>query len=515
MLRNSGYHMVGAMGMVLLLTSCSDTDYVMRPPAPEKLPSLENPIRGTADSVVNVPVQIDISAFLHAANDPNLIPKKFDHWRNLAKHPKGVDYKYYAERDDFTVEREAAHSVDGRESGLSLRNWWKDIDLSGVSLFVSAPLRYKVGARSQAQGAESWTQCGDGSGWPRQATLNGSIAMGMTPDYGVSASLRSVTVHPIEPCQLRISDVDLQQAVNSAIEDQVRGGLNSAVSHLNGLSVKSRAEDVWAALQNPIQLEPDTWLLLNLDKVRHTGFSKEGHVVTDTLQLTAHPVIVLGAEPPARSTALPQLVTDASSPDFRGVADVQDGYSEKRPGSEQFHVLADIQVDYSTLSKTLSNRLKGKRVANKGNFIRMTGAAISALGENQVLLRVDFTGDARGHVYLIGKPEINGLTRTVYLGGLRYDPATTHLLQTTAPDWLYHAPLLESITPEVVLGVTPKIDQLRDLLQTGLNRTLSPTVSMQGTVTSMQGIAVFADVDALHVRAMGDGALTVTGDGKP
>ena len=515
MVLTSRYHVVATIGVVLLLTSCSDTDYVIRPPAPEKLPSLENPIRGTADSVIHVPVRMDASGFLRAANDPNVIPKKFDHWGSVIRHPKGVEYKYYAERDDFAIERAASPTGAGKESGLSLRDWWKDIDLSGVSLFVSAPLRYKIGARSHAQGAESSAQCGDGSGWPRRADLNGSIALGMTTDYGVSASLRSVTVQPIEPCQLRISDVDLQQAFNSVLEDQVRGGLNNAVSRLNVLSIKSHVEDVWTTLQNPIQLEPDTWLLLNLDKVRHTGFSKDGPVVTDILQLSAHPLIVHGAEPSGTAPALPQLTMEASSPEFRGVADVQEDYSEKRPGSEKFHVLADVQIDYATLSQTLSSRLKGKRVVNLGNFITVTGAKISGFGDNQVLLRVDFTGDARGHVYLIGKPEINAMTQTVYFSGLRYDLKTAQLLHTTAPDWFNDAPLRESITPEIVLGVTSVTDRVGDLLKTGLNRTLTPTVSMRGTVTSMQGIAVFADVDALHVRAMSDGTLTVTVGSKP
>ncbi|NJN36775.1 MAG: DUF4403 family protein [Nitrospiraceae bacterium] len=129
-----------------------------------------------------------------------------------------------------------------------------------------------------------------------------------------------------------------------------------------------------------------------------------------------------------------------------------------------------------------------------------------------MLLRVEFTGDAQGYVYLIGKPEFNAMTQTLYLSGLRYDPGTTHLLQTTAPDWLYHAPLRESITPEIALGVTPMIDRIRDSLKTGLNRTLSPTVSMHGTVTSMQGIAVFAERDALQVRTLSEGSLTVTVD---
>lgn len=59
------------------------------------------------------------------------------------------------------------------------------------------------------------------------------------------------------------------------------------------------------------------------------------------------------------------------------------------------------------------------------------------------------------------------------------------------------------------------IDHWRDLLQTGLNRTLNPTISLQGMVTSMSGIAVFADVDALHVRALSERALTVTAGSTP
>jgi hypothetical protein len=309
--------------------------------------------------------------------------------------------------------------------------------------------------------------------------------------------------------------MDVYPVVNAKLSDHVKGGLSKAVSQLNALTVRSHAEDVWSALRNPIQLEPDVWLLLNIDKVKHGGFSGDGHVVNDTLQITANPVIVYGAEPSATPITLPQIETEPASPEFRGVADVQGGYPGKRSASNRFHVLSDTQVDYRTLSTSLSNRLKGKRVVNKGNFIQMKGATISGLGGNQVLLRVDFTGDARGHVYLIGKPEINAMTQTVYLSGLRYDLKTAHLLQTAVPDWFYHAPLREAITPEIVLGMTQMTDRLRDLLQTGLNRTLSPTISIQGTVTSMQGVAVFADADGLHVRAMSDGTLNVTAGSKP
>ncbi|MDF0672948.1 MAG: DUF4403 family protein [Nitrospira sp.] len=510
----SRYHFVATMGLVLSLTSCADTEFVLRPPAPQRLPPAAAPPPQITESVIDVPIQLDLSDFLHAVNDPSVIAKKFDQWGSLIKHPKGGEYKYYAERDDFSIER-AAHPVRNTEPRLSIGDWWKEINLSGSTLFVSTPLRYKIGVRPHSQGTDSAAHCGDGNEWPKQATLHGSIAFEMTPDYGVSGSLRRVTVHSAEPCKFRNGDLVLQQAVNTALSDQVKGGLNNAVSRLNTLNVKPRAEDVWTALRNPIQLEPDIWLLLNLDKVRHAGFSKDGHVVKDTLRITAQPVIVRGAEPPVSSTALPPLETEAVSTDFRGVADVQDAYTEKQPVSEKFHVLADIQVDYGTLSQTLSKQLRGRRIETKGNFITITGAGIFGLGNNQVLLRVEFTGDARGYVYLIGKLEINTMTQAVYLSGLRYDLGTTQLLQTSAPAWFNDVPLRETITPEIALGVTPMIDRIRDSLRTGLNRTLTPTVSMQGTVTSMQGIAVFADIDVLHVRAMSNGTLNVIASNEP
>ncbi|NJN36773.1 MAG: hypothetical protein HC794_06595 [Nitrospiraceae bacterium] len=94
---------------------------------------------------------MDLSDFLHAANNPSLIAKKFDHWGSWIKHPKGGEYKYYAERDDFSIER-SAHPVRDTEPRLSIGDWWKEIELSGGTLFVSAPLRYKIGVRPLRRG---------------------------------------------------------------------------------------------------------------------------------------------------------------------------------------------------------------------------------------------------------------------------------------------------------------------------------------------------------------------------
>jgi hypothetical protein len=109
---------------------------------------------------------------------------------------------------------------------------------------------------------------------------------------------------------------------------------------------------------------------------------------------------------------------------------------------------------------------------------------------------------------------MSSLTQTVSLGGLRYDLETEALVQTTAA-WLDLSTLRDLVASESILGVTPATDRVRGLLATTMNRALSPSVAMHGTVESVQGIGVFADVNALHIRTMSDGTLGLTVAEKP
>jgi Domain of unknown function (DUF4403) len=501
-----------ALSLLLSLASCTALNNpVVHPPAPKLLPATQNPPSPAQESSISIPVHVDLSPFLTAINDDSVIPKKFDHWGNFIKHPKGAEYKYYAERDEFTMAPPGAHQPNGTQSGLALRDWWKGVELSSSHLFIGTALRYKIGAHS--------LHCGDGNEWPRKATVHGSIATELTPTYSLSASVASVAVSASDPCQIRVADLDVAQEVRQKLADTVRGGLSRAVTRINTLTVKSQVEDVWNTLRNPIKLESDAWLQFNIDKVRHSGFSGSGPIVDDTIHVTAKPVIVFGQEPSAGGAALPPLDSPPTSTGFQGSADAQlygtlPTTLANRLTPTGFHVVTDIPMDYATISKGFANRLTGKRVTKKEYFILVTNAAIFGNGGNQVVMRVDFSGDAVGHVYFVGKPEINLLTQTVSIGGLRYDPETEAMLQKTVA-WLDLSTFRDLVSSEAVFGVTTATDRVRGLLATTLNRAISPSVSMHGTVESVQGIGVFADVNTLHIRTMSDGTLGLTVTDKP
>lgn len=507
MFPKSIHHPLVAVSLLLSLASCTALSTpIIRPPAPKLLPAIPNPPSSAQESSISIPVHVDLSPFLAAANDDGVIPKKFDHWGSVTKHPKGAEYKYYAERDAFTMAASGTYQASDTQSGMALHEWWKGVELSSSHLFVSSPLRYKIGTPS--------LHCGDGSEWPRRAIVQGSIATELTSTYGLSASIARVAVSPSDPCHIRVADLDVAQEVRQRLADLVRGGLNRAVPRINALTVRPQVETAWNMLRNPIQLEPDAWLQFNIDKVRHSGFSVVGPVVDDTIHVTANPVIVFGQEPPAGVATLPPLDTPPTSSGFHGAADTQlygtlPTTLANRLTPTRFHVVTDIPLDYAALSKALANRLNGKRIVKKGYFILITNAAIFGNGGNQVVIRIDFSGDAVGHVYFVGKPEMSYLTQTVSLSGLRYDIETEALLQKMVT-WLDLSTFRDLIASESVFGVTAATDRVRGLLAATLNRTLSSSVSMHGTLESVQGIGVFADGNALHIRTMSDGTLGLT-----
>ena len=104
---------------------------------------------------------------------------------------------------------------------------------------------------------------------------------------------------------------------------------------------------------------------------------------------------------------------------------------------------------------------------------------------------------------------MNVLTQTVFIGDLRWDPATEQLLPKVA-SWLYNVTFRELVADQAVFGVTSETDRIKSLLAAALNRPLSPTVSMHGTVASVQGVNVSADANALHVQLMSEGTLRAT-----
>lgn len=476
-----------AWPIALFLCGCSLATYPIRPSAPERLAEVSPPAVSITESVINFPVRVDLSGLLDTLNDERTIPQKFDQWGTSLKTLKGVDYKYYAERETFSMNSAVSGYSSGAPGAAPLRDWWKGIE-SSPNISLHAPIHYKIAAMPRAGASGDPAQCGDGSDSLRRGSLNGGIALDLTPNYGISGSVTEAAVYALDPCKVGIAEIDVAKEVYASLSDILRGGLQHSLARITGVTFLPQIDDVWSTLRKPLPLKPDAWLLFNVTKIGHSGFSPEGRSVNNTIRLTAKPVVAWGDEPPAAASSLPPL--------------------DPSPSPDGFRVATQVQLDYAALSEMLAERLRGERVAHSDNAIVVTDASIYGNGGNRVVIRVDFRGDARGHVYLIGTPQLNMLTQTLYFDSLRYDFETGQMLEKSA-EWLARSTFREVISTEAVVGVSSVVKQVQDLLAPAMNYRLNQALLLQGKLASVQAIGVFADTKGLHVQVMAEGKLNV------
>lgn len=476
--------------VALFCFGCSLGPARIEPPAPEPFPSTPLPALSTmeTDSIVSFSVRADLSVLNDVLNDERVIPRRFEQRESYVKSAQGTGYKYSVEREDFSINAPADGLFARRDAGVALRDWWKGVELS-ANVFVSAPLRYKIELHPKTASVGALMQCGDGDGSPKQGMITGSVAIDMTPDFRLIASVADVSVHGVDPCTAdRAEERVAAEEVRKVLADSLRGGLQQAVERLNTVTFNDRIEHVWRALHKPIRLNPDAWLLFNVERVAHTGFSSEGRHLHDTIQLVTKPVIVFGDEPKTTPLSLPKL--------------------DPRPVTSGFRVVADMGLDYQKLSDELTDRLRGERVSNEDRSIIITEISVRSNGGNQVVIRIDFRGDAYGHVYFVGKPRLNPLTQTLYIENLRYDAATAQQLGRSAK-WLFHSSFRGFVAAEAVVGVTQATQKMQNLIAPVLNQRLSPDLVMRGKLSSFRGIGVVADTTTLQVRVVAEGALTL------
>ncbi|MCP9463697.1 MAG: DUF4403 family protein [Nitrospira sp.] len=464
---------------------CSLGPAHIEPSAPDSYPAMKPPALATTESVVRVPVRTELVSLRDALNDEQVIPQRFDQWVGGTKTPQGIEYKYYAERGDFTINSSPSSLPPRKDISIALRDWWKGIEPL-ANIFVSAPLRYKIQVNPKTVPAGVPYQCGGGNEGLSQAVIGGFMAVDLAPDLTLTTTVNDVSIQMIDPCPLGGDEVTVVEAFKNMLRDAIRPGMQQAVARLSKTAIRDQVKEVWTVLHKPVRLNPDAWLLFNVERLAHRGLLSEGHHLNDVIHIVAKPVILFGDQPGVEATVLPPL--------------------DPRPAVMGFRVATDVRLDYQKLSDALVDRLRGERVSNEDRSIIITDISMRSNGGNQVVMRVDFRGDAYGHVYFVGKPRLNPLTQTVYFENLRYDKATAQQLGKSA-SWLFRSMFREFIATEAVVGVTQATKKMQSLIAPILNQRLTPDLVMQGKLSSFQAIGVFADETALQVRVVADGTL--------
>jgi len=255
---------------------------------------------------------------------------------------------------------------------------------------------------------------------------------------------------------------------------------------LRNFYVRQMAGKAWDALQGPVKLADDLFLLINPRAVTISPLSGPDDTMSVVVGLLAKPKIVASPVPPAPAQPLPALTLT------------------KVPPEKGFHIALESELPFEYLGNELTKKMEGRVYPAAGETIVIENVTLYGSG-NAVVIAVRVKGTVRGTIYLTGAPAYDESARSFSVRNLEYTVETKQVL-VKAADWLLHSRLKDSLAKRTTWFVGDRIDAAKDLLTNALNRKLNEHVGISGSISSLRPVSVGITKNSIKAVLVADGA---------
>jgi len=260
----------------------------------------------------------------------------------------------------------------------------------GETARLSSVISYKARAWYDARLLpEVRASCGTGDDMPPRIRVGLSARLTIGEDWGLVGRTRIDRLEPYtdedrDKCRITPLNIDVTERVIGAAQSVLVDHLPEIEASLRGIDLRSRFERWWAALQEPISLDDNLWLVIDPIEVHRGPASGTGQALQAVVSLTARPHVVLGDRPTVVLRPLPPLDT----------ASVVDG----------LRIQAEGTLDYEAASARLNEVLEGHELELPGGTLRLGSLSVRGIGAGRLALEMTFTGSAKGRLFLMGTP---------------------------------------------------------------------------------------------------------------
>jgi hypothetical protein len=246
----------------------------------------------------------------------------------------------------------------------------------------------------------------------------------------------------------------------------------------------------WDALQSPIKLTNDLFLLINPQSVHVSPPTVPGDTVTVVVGLVANPKLVTGTAATMTAQSLPAIAITPAPPETG------------------FHIALESELPFDFLSKELTKKLEGRVYPANGETVIIEKVRLYGSGD-LIVMAVSVKGTVKGTVYLTGMPAYDESTRILSVRNPEYTVETKQVL-VQAADWLLHSRLRESLAERAAWSIGDRIDAEKDLLSRALNRNLNEHVTISGRIRDLRPVSVGITTNAIKAVLVADGTVEVS-----
>lgn len=339
--------------------------------------------------------------------------------------------------------------------------------------------------------------CGTGDTMPR-VTVRIATTLALTADWQIASTSRLASVKPTtttrrDQCTVTIFNINVTDHVVGAIGPVVARRLPAVDRRVARFDMRARVTKWFGLLQRNIRVTDSLWLQLNPERVGVGTISLADSMLVIPVRLTAHPQLISGLAPPRTIVPLPPL----GAP----LKDVGD--------SARLHI--EGLLDYTDASGVLQRELGGRRFSRYGRFATIDSVRIYPLTDGRVVLALRVGGGVRGHVFLVGTPQIDFATRALVVPDLDFDVATNDAL-VRGLTWLKKGDLVARLRSAARFPLDQTLEETRQRVEGALNRDLTAGVHLSGSVRAGRLVDAIVHPHWLVIRAEAAGTLALDVD---
>jgi hypothetical protein len=379
------------------------------------------------------------------------------------------------------------------------------LNMAGTGLHATVTVRYQLeGCRRTTKPfhAETtmWPCVSCGFGEPMREAF---IAIDSHLEWDASWRLRSkTTARPVEfpnRCTVTFANIDISDwKLGPLVNEQLHELTKTIDANTPKVTnLKPNADQIWSALQTPLEVAPKTWLVLEPVDLAVAPLTGSGLRVQSALTLRARTRLIIGDKPSIPPARLPALRVET-------------------PNGGGIRVPFAIELPYAEANRILTEQFGKKKYKVGGAELGLEDVTLSPARDGRLMITatIDFHGgrlkNYHGLVYLEGTPQFDAATRKLTLTSVDYsiDPKRHNPFVRTA-DRLAHDSVRKAIAESASWSIAGELERIRGEIDKAITRPLAKNITLHGKIDSIEPQDVLLGNDRIVIHALATGSAEV------
>ncbi|HTL06836.1 MAG TPA: DUF4403 family protein [Chitinophagaceae bacterium] len=321
--------------------------------------------------------------------------------------------------------------------------------------------------------------CGFGKEQMRKTDIFIQSVLQFQPNYTVHTKTQAQKATALEKCTVSMFNLDITQQIMDSIKSSTNAFCYSMDSVVNGLDFSSTTKALAERINKKIPLDKYGYIKINPSAVRIGKMNSVKDTLQATLGIYCFPELHSDSTNNYSAAFLPPLQT----------ADVQPGIK----------VYTNARYDYPFINSIINQMVRDTSFEVEGRKVVIKNVQLNGAENGKVEIMVDFEGDKKGSLYLVGTPQLDTASQVIIIPDLDYSLKSRDLVLNIGKAFFSNK-ILRTLREKATISIADIINQHRKEIDAQLNKQVMEGVFSTGALTDVRVLSLVVGKDVLQAQ---------------